>query len=73
MSDSRLVKLKLVQNGIPRALQTIYNLHHKREIDWLSRLAPGGKKTRDAWVDLDLLTAWAKQEGIQLHLEADQH
>jgi len=60
------IRLKDCCSDIPLGLQTIYNRRSLGQIDWLSRVSPRGKKTRDLWVDVQRCKEWARWEGVSL-------
>ena len=62
----RRLRLKDCRSDIPFGLQTIYNRRSLGQIDWLSRVGPRGKKTRDLWVDVQACKEWARWEGVTL-------
>lgn len=67
MNVKRRVRLGAVEAAIPRGLKTIYNAHSAGRLPWASRVNNEGRRTRNIWVDLDLLQQWAADEGISLN------
>jgi hypothetical protein len=67
--STRLIKLKLIRDAIPRSLKTLYNAHSSGRLGWLTRVGPDGRRGRDLWVDQDGLVQWASDEGINLQLQ----
>ncbi len=65
---SRQVTLVRVAHLLPFTIQSIYNSHCARRWPWLSRVGPEGR-TRELWVDLEILGEWAKVRGLKLNLD----
>ena len=70
MSKSpELVLLARMRAYIPLELQSIYNLHARGACPWLTRIGPEGRRTRDLWVKVPELQAWAAARGLRLAAE----
>lgn len=65
---SNKTMLQRVAHALPMASQTIYNNHQLGRLPWLSRVSPEGRRTRELWVDLDLLSAWARARGLSINI-----
>lgn len=62
------ITLSRVADKLPLATQTIYNSHRLGMLPWLSRISPEGRRTRELWVDLDALSAWARARGLNINI-----
>lgn len=62
---SQLRTLKSLSHMLPFASQTLYNGHRRGRYPWLTRNGPDGRRTRDLWVDLEKLRAWADARGYE--------
>lgn len=68
ITPSKII-LSRVAHALPFAGQTLYNGHSQGRWPWLSRVGPAGRRTRELWVDLPALSAWASARGQKINLE----
>lgn len=63
-----LMLLASVLDGIPVGLKTLYNGHSAGKYNWLTRIGPGGRRTRELWVNVPKLEQWAQARGLPLNI-----
>jgi hypothetical protein len=66
MSAPQKITLARAAAALPFSLKTIYNGHSAGRFPWVSRYSPEGRKTRELWVDIEALKAWAEARGYSL-------
>jgi hypothetical protein len=65
---TKLVTLARVTHSIPLSTSCIYKGARAGRLPFLSRLGPEGRRTREWWVDVDMLAAFAQARGWPLDL-----
>ena len=68
MSTPSVRTLASVAHCIPLELKTIYNAHSAGRLPWLTRIGPEGRRTRELWVNIELLGNWAEARGMSITL-----
>lgn len=56
----------LLNTNFPYSAGAVYNWSYAKRVNWLSRTAPSGTRSRALWVDVPLAMEWAAERGLQV-------